>query len=91
MHGALREIEEETGREPEVIYSLVNCLYPSGTELYVYYGIVQANEVQQVGDEKLEWFSVNDVLSAIVSDERFAGDGNVQYFINAALIELQNR
>ncbi len=88
---AVREIREETGINLRMdnLHWLVDCSYPSGVWLGVYYAIGDEDQPKQVEDEQLEWFKVDEVLSSPVNDPRFAGEGNVQYFVHAALCELR--
>ena len=88
LHGALREVMEETGLSPLVMTPLrflVKETHPSGTELNVFYTRLGylARETQ-IEEEKLEWFKVEELLD--VRDRRLAGEGNIPYFINYALM-----
>lgn len=87
---AVRETKEETGCNMSGrLDFLVRSQYPSGIDLYVYYGVVNESEVSQVEDEVLEWFDVSEVLRHKVTDYRYAGEGNVQHYVYSALRALQ--
>lgn len=89
--GALREIKEETGIQISQISKfcwLTTMIFPSGIELNVYYGVLSEGiSFTQIEDELLAWMSVDEITD--ISDTRFAGEGNVCYFVNAALCELK--
>lgn len=93
---ALREIEEETGAEVSGTLKWLGTLTipmdcgvhdPEGCTLFFYSAKVEKSEVnQQEGEsEQLCWFPVSEVVSAPPTDGRFAGSGDLQYFVKVAV------
>lgn len=102
-HSASREIQEEASSiiRDEDLYFVLCEIFPDGditpwnpdhfTELWVFCGIVNKDEVSQKEDEKLEWFKTEDIISSSVRNESIAGNGNVPYFVNLAVRLLQDK
>lgn len=101
-HSSIREIQEETSVTSEIPLHFVLCeIFPQGnvtpwnanniTELWVFCGIVDKNEVSQTEDEILEWYKTDDIISSSVCDESIAGNGNVPYFVNLSVRLLQDK
>lgn len=69
-----------------------SCLAFKGklaTELHVFYGVVSESKVAQLTDEQLMWVSVDNIYNNPEYVNQLAGDGNLQYFVRASLVELQ--
>ncbi len=90
-YGAYREVKEETGLLPEEmapLFFLVQEIFPSGTELNIFYTKMDSSaKARQMEEEKLEWFNTLDLLD--VRDLRLAGEGNIPFYLQYALI-LEN-
>ncbi len=91
IRGGLRELKEETGITRDMLsaYALLcKMIYPSGVELFVFYGVIRNGcSYQQLEDEPLSWYPV--AFTRDVASPRFAGEGNLSYFVNASLINLR--
>lgn len=100
--GAAREIREETGIHLDMedltwlgrLSLKHNCATDTddGVTLYYYAAVIPKESVRQVETdtgERLSWFSVQDILRTTVEDDStFAGDGDLQYFVNLAVKQL---
>ncbi len=91
-YGALREVEEETGltqTDIEPLSFLTRQIFPNGVELNVYYTKIKHFAVaKQMEEEVIGWYNTKELLD--VTNPRLAGEGNIAYFLNYALIlEMQ--
>lgn len=99
LSGAAREIFEETGHKVKDLNSLKhlgtleainNCKDHGEPCILHFYGIiVSQSEVDLYHtDEELEWWDVDSVIESTVKSPLFAGNGNLQYFVNVGRIIL---
>jgi len=63
---------------------LVECLYPSGVYLSVFYAQVDESAPKQMEDEPIAWFPVEQIIKDY-DVIPLAGEGNVRYFVEASL------
>lgn len=93
--GAIREIREETGADVSgrvVKLGKLTIPYdcgkhdPQGCTLHYFTADVHEDEVsQQEGEtESLTWWPVKSAVAIPACSDTFAGDGDLQYFINIA-------
>lgn len=91
-YGAVREIKEETGVDTfGTLKFLLKCNFWEGTELSVYYDVVNQEEVKQIEDETLVWVTVKEILNEKVSSEQYAGMGSALFFAVKAYDEILKR
>jgi len=98
---AQREVSEETSFTPDLddLCLLVTEIFPPGgsppwgrdiwIELWVYCGVVDENSIKQTEDEQLSWMPTTKLLEKLPTDRTLAGSGNIPYFINLALMRLE--
>ena len=91
-YGCIREIKEEVGLRLSLdqIVSVVHCKFASGNELYVFGSICEKWQVSQQEDEPIEWFDVNKVTCEAWDSSKYAGEGNLCFYIPLALHYLSN-
>jgi 8-oxo-dGTP diphosphatase len=88
IEAAYREMFEEVGLSARQtsLKMLLTLNYTTNSTLYVYYGIVDDRVEKKCDEGTLTWFPI--VFLSNVFDNRFAGEGNLQYFISASLHDL---
>lgn len=92
----LRETEEETGidltKEAKRFKKLVTMSYPSGVTLHVFYAVLKddfkMHVVPETNEGVLTWYPVKEGKDTLldVTSRYYAGEGNIPYFINYALM-----
>lgn len=98
----IRELREETTIDIECIdklHELLSITLPSGDLLYVYYSRLYSRYndkflnmyPKEKGPEghNLDWYSL-DYLRDVTNDT-LAGNGNISYFVNLALLDCKER
>lgn len=93
---AVRETAEETGVVIDPMDMMwiadlhipIDCAFPETGEcvLHYYSAIVDEDAVKYDTGEALQWMDSDEVMHALIQDERFAGEGDVQYIVHQAYI-----
>lgn len=98
VRGAQREIMEETGVDLKIsdLHWLATTMLPEDCgiepgdtpqtcELHFYGALINPDDVNFNTGEDLNWVLTDTVMHARPQDERFAGDGDTPYIVNAAV------
>lgn len=94
LYGAMiRELYEETGiveEQTDIIDYMMTISYPSNVELNVFYIIVDKSFNKQdfsaIDEGTIGWYSIKDEHLLDIKNQKLAGDGNIPYFIEYAIL-----
>lgn len=80
IFGAVREVSEETGIKTWDLDFICSIRFHNEVHLHCFCGRVKMEDVHQIEDEPLQWFSLPEVEKLPL-----AGDGNIPWLINESL------